>query len=54
MPALKAALTGTGMNAYTQGLNSRIYSVNEVRDFEDMPARADGDEPLPHQLGWGE
>jgi HK97 family phage portal protein len=31
------------MNAYVQGANNGIYCLDEIRDFEDMPALPDGD-----------
>lgn len=37
----------TRMSAYSTGLNARVYTVNEVRGFEDLPPVAGGDEAMP-------
>ena len=37
----------TRIQAYSTGLNARIWTVNEVRKKEDLPAVAGGDDALP-------
>lgn len=45
--ALQRGDLAARMTAYTQGLNARIFTVNEVRDLEDLPPVAGGDQPMP-------
>ena len=37
----------TRMGAYSTGLNARVYTVNEVRTFENLPALPEGDAAMP-------
>jgi HK97 family phage portal protein len=37
----------TRVQAYSTGLNARIWSVNEVRQLEDLPALPGGDQAMP-------
>ena len=37
----------TRVQAYSTGLNARIWTVNEVRSLEDLPATAGGDQAMP-------
>jgi len=45
--ALQRGDLASRMNAYVSGLNSRIYTVNEVRDLEDLPPIPGGDDAMP-------
>lgn len=45
--ALQRGDLSARMSAYTRGLNARIYTVNEVRDLEDLPPVDGGDVAMP-------